>query len=107
MDKKEIREQYKTRTVIGGVYAIRNTINNKMFFDSTTDLNSARNRFEFFGNISPKVAADWAAQNGQGFTFEVLEELKKGESQTDQEYKEDLKLLKSIWLEKLAGQYLY
>ena len=39
--------------------------------------------------------------------IEVLEELQKGDLQTDAEFKDDLVLLKSIWLDKLAGQDLY
>lgn len=108
MDKKAIINQYKNRTRIGGVFAIKNTLRNKWFVDYTYDLNAARNRFAFLGGSTIiQVAPDYAAQKGEGFVFEALEELKKGELQTQEEFAEDLALLKSIWLEKLAGQALY
>ena len=40
-------------------------------------------------------------------SFEVLEEIKKAENQTDQEDKADITLLKEIWAEKLAGENFY
>ena len=107
MDKKELREQYRNRTVIGGIYTIKNTINGKVLLDSTTDLKGARNRFEFFGCPNPKMTADWSAQKGECFVFDVLEELEKDEIQTDKEFKDDLKILLEIWRDKFSSQDLY
>ena len=107
MNKKELAEQYKNRKQTGGVFAIKNTVLDKWYVDCTADLKAAQNRFAFFGSTHMKLAQDYDAQNGQGFVFEVLEELEKGELQTDREFKDDLALFKSIWLEKLAGQELY
>lgn len=107
MDKKNLINQYKSRTKIGGVYAIKNNLLNKWYVDATPDLAAAENRFNFFGSTQMKVEQDYKAQKGEGFTFEVLEELKKGETQSDKEFKADLTLLKNIWLEKLSSQALY
>ncbi|MDR0405761.1 MAG: GIY-YIG nuclease family protein [Clostridiales bacterium] len=107
MDKKELRNQYKTRVQTGGVYAIKNLTLNQWYVDTTADLAAAENRFRFFGSTHVKVERDYKAQNGVGFAFEVLEELKKKETQTEEEFKADLAVLKEIWLEKLGGQALY
>ena len=107
MDKKELINQYKSRVQIGGVYAIKNMTLNKWYVDATSDLAAAENRFKFFGSTHMKVEQDHKAQNGEGFVFEVLEELKKNESQTGREFKDDLVVLKDIWLEKLSGRELY
>ena len=107
MDKKELINQYKARVQIGGVYVIKNITLNKWYVDMASDLAAAENRFKFFGSTHMKVEQDYKAQNGKGFVFEVLEELKKNESQTDKEFKADLVVLKDIWLEKLSGQELY
>ena len=109
--KKELHAQYKEREVAGGVYAIRNTLKNKLFVDATADLPGSKNRFEFAVQtgscILPKLQVDWNGQKGQGFEFEVLEELKKGELQTAAGFKEDLKLIRQMWLEKLSNENMY
>ena len=107
MNKKELTNQYKSRVQVGGVYAIKNMTLNRWYVDATTDLAASENRFKFFGSTHMKVEQDYKAQNGEGFVFEVLEELKKNENQTDKEFKTDLTVLKDIWLEKLRGQELY
>ena len=107
MDKKELINQYKSRVKIGGIYVIKNTLLNKWYVDATPDLAAAENRFKFFGSTHMKVEQDYKAQNGTGFVFEVLEELKKNENHTDKEFKTDLAVLKDIWLDKLSGQELY
>ncbi|MCL2694750.1 MAG: GIY-YIG nuclease family protein [Clostridiales bacterium] len=107
MDKKELVNQYKNRAQTGGVFAIKNTLRDKWYVDATVDLKAAQNRFAFFGSTHLKLAEDYKAQGGAGFAFTVLEELQKGETQTDRAFKDDLSLLKTIWLEKLTGQDLY
>jgi hypothetical protein len=54
-----------------------------------------------------KLQSDWNKQGSEQFVFEVLEELKKNETQTMDEFKADIALLKEIWLEKLADNDLY
>jgi hypothetical protein len=109
--KKELKRQYKARKVTGGVYAIRNTATDKLYLEATTDLRGSQNRFEFAKKtgscIEWKLQRDWAAQGGDGFVFEVLETLEKGETQTDSEFQEDILLLKGMWLERLAGRNFY
>jgi len=107
MNKKELINSYKNRTQTGGIFAIKNTLLNKWYVDCASDFAAAKNRFEFMGTSYMKIAKDYTAQKGEGFVFETLEELQKGENQTDKEFQDDLEVLKSIWLEKLAGQKLY
>jgi len=114
MDKqsrKEMQAQYKEREIIGGVYALRNTLKNKLYIDAAVDLRGAKNRFDFAVGtgtcIHLKLQDDWAEQAGSHFEFEVLEELKKGAAQSPEDFKADLELLKEIWLEKLVGEDLY
>ena len=109
--KKELQAQYKEREIIGGICAIKNTLNNKMLLLVTTDLRGSKNRFEFSQQtgscVDMKLQNDWNAHGRNAFTFEVLEELKKKEAQTMKEFKADMEVLKEIWLDKLSDKALY
>jgi len=105
-NKKEILAQYKEREIVGCVFIIKNTLNSKLLLDSSTDLQSVRNRFEFAQKtgscINPKLQKDWSEHGNGVFVLEVLEELKKGSSQTDAGFKADVDFLKETWLDKLS-----
>ena len=109
--RKALSAQYKDREVVGGVYLIRNTLTNKVLLESAADISAMKNRFEFSQNtgtcVYMKLQKDWTGLGGSGFTLEVLEELRKNDSQTDKAFKADVDLLKEIWLEKLSGEDLY
>ena len=109
--KKELQSQYREREITGGVYLIRNTQNNKLFIDTAVDLQGGRNRFEFARKtgscVYVKLQKDWNEQGGAQFVFETLEELTKGETQTQAEFKSDIELLKEMWREKLASEEFY
>ena len=109
--KKELREQYKERKVIGGVYVIRNLLNNRLLLDSTVDIQGSRNRFEFAQKtgscVDMKLQKDWAAQKASDFSFDVLEELEMSQTQTRSEFKADIEYLRKSWVEELAHEDLY
>ena len=109
--RKELIAGYKERQLIGGIYAVRNTATGKMLLGAANDLRVSLNRFEFAVKtgscVDPKLQRDWDVQSGEGFVFEVLEELQKGETQTEDQFKADIKLLKDLWLEKLDTETLY
>ena len=109
--KKEIIAQYKDREIIGGVYSIRNTENNKMLLGAATDLHGIKNRFEFSRKtgscVDPKLQSDWNECGSEHFVFEVLEELRKGEAQTVEDFRADISVLKEMWFEELADRDLY
>lgn len=109
--KKELRAQYGEREVVGGVYIIKNTLNNKLLLDSAADLQGSKNRFEFAQKtgscVNVKLQRDWTKQGSSQFVFEVLEEIKKGETQTQKEFGADINLLKEIWREKMSNESFY
>ena len=111
MRKNELQAQYKEREIIGGVYSITNMSNQKMLLTATTDLQGRKNRFEFSQKtgscVEMKLQSDWNKQGGGQFVFEVLEELKKGESQTAEEFRADIDVLGAMWLEKLSDRDFY
>lgn len=111
MKKEELRSQYKEREVIGGVYVIKNKMNNKLILLSALDIKSAKNRFQFVQStgscIHPKLQSDWLEYGSKAFEMNVLEELKKRDTQTQEEFKLDIDLLMEIWLEKLSDESFY
>ena len=109
--KKELLSQYKERTIAGGVYVIRNTINGKLFVEGTTDLRGKKNRFEFSQKLGScvniRLQKDLLIYGSDAFIFEVLEEVDKKALQTPVEFAEDVAFLKSLWLEKLCDETFY
>ena len=109
--KKELQQLYKERQVVGGVFAIKNSVNGKTLIDSAADMQGSKNRFEFSKSTGSctylKLQGDWSAHGGEAFTFEALEELEKGAGQSDSEFKADLGVLKELWLEKYDTGELY
>lgn len=103
-ERKQARSAYKDRPVLGGVYAITNTATGRRLVETTQSLTASRNRFEFSRTtglaVTLKLQQDWDTYGAESFVFEVLEELKKGETQTQREFANDLKLLRELWLQK-------
>lgn len=105
IDKKGLRSQYKARSVVSGICALRSKGSGKMLIEASTDIAGSKNRFEFMKmtNTCPsmKLQKEWNA--GEEFEFIVLEELGKQENQTDAEFAQDIKTLLEIWEEKQSS----
>lgn len=110
-NRKELIQNYKDRKVIGGIYCIKNTVNNKVLLQSTVDLQGGLNRFEFAKNtgscVSLFLQKDWAAFGKDVFIVEVLDRLEKSNEQTQKEFLKDIKDLEEIWKEKFKKEQLY
>ncbi len=102
--KKELQSQYKNRTIVGGIYCITCNGSGRVWLKSAKDLPGQKNKFEFFTSTNscpePGMRSDWEQYGAASFSFSVLEELEKKETQTDREFNEDLKLLLELWMEK-------
>lgn len=108
--KKELIATYKERKITGGIFAIKDNRNNKLYLQYGADLKSCRNKFDFSKQIGCSyypLQKDWDHFGAGAFSFEILEELEKKEAQTPKEFKEDLEALLEMWQEKLSGQELY
>ncbi len=102
--KKELKNAYRSRPIIGGVCCFRCSGNGRYWIQSTRDIEALRNRFNFSLSMKtapePSMREECEKYGADSFSFSVLEELKKREDQTDKEFSDDLKLLYEIWLEK-------
>lgn len=107
MDKakrKDLLNSYKNRTIIGGVYCIKCSGNQRMWIRSTTDMEGSRNRALFSlkmkGAPEPAMLRECTEYGWESFSFIMLEELKKKKTQTEKEFADDISTLLEIWLEK-------
>lgn len=110
MNRKQLAEQYKERTVVGGVFRIRNTQSGRMLLAAATDLDAARNRFDFAvatnSCVFHDLVDDWRIHGPGAFVFDELERLTRGSDQSPASFAADCKALEELWREKLAQQGL-
>lgn len=109
LTKKELKEKYKNRVLIGGVYRITCSGNKKHWLRTTVDMQGAKNRFSFSveTNSCPEVCMlpAWNEFGSDSFAFEQLEFLKKKETQTECQFLEDVTALLEIWSEQDGEQH--
>ncbi|TCL62408.1 hypothetical protein EDC14_102527 [Hydrogenispora ethanolica] len=107
MDEKrsKLKQEYKQTLRPMGIYQIQNQVNGKRFIAASPNLpgsfNSARFQLKqhcFLRNR--ELQQDWDRYGPENFTFEVIDELKPVDDPLH-DYKEDLKALEELWLEKL------
>ena len=77
MDKKAALLEYKLSHRPMGVFQIRNTTNDKVFVDSSTNIPGKINRHKFALNMgshaSKSLQADWSEFGEAAFEFETIE----------------------------------
>lgn len=104
IDKKEIIKQYKQTVQPMGVYQIRNLVSGKIFVSSSLNLRGIKNRFEFQVSsnfmVNPELQSDYEKYGHDKFVLEIVDELEPKEDPA-YDYKDDLKVLEEMWIEKL------
>lgn len=102
--RKELKNAYREKAAIGGIYRIQCSGNGRAWMKSTTNLAGQKNKFTFSVSINscpePTMQAEWMEYGAQSFSFTVLEEMKQKETQTEREFADDVKALLEIWQEK-------
>jgi len=103
--KKDYKAQYRNRAVTGGVYRVRCESADTLWLRSTTDMQGAKNRLMFA--VSTKLCPEagmlkeWKQFGAAAFSFEILEEIEKKETQSAREFSQDVDTLLELWAEKL------
>lgn len=104
MDRKAALLEYKLSHRPMGVFQIRNTKNEKVFVDSSTNIPGKINRYKFAlkagSHKSRSLQAEWNEFGEEVFEFETLEPLEPRDDQ-NYDYAADLIVLEDLWLEKL------
>lgn len=107
-DKRKLREQYNARKITGGVFVIKNSKTGKMLLQWAADLQGSRNRFEFSKKTGSCVnlilQREWNIYGADAFDFEILNQLDMKDEQTQNEFTEEIKLLETMWRERLEGR---
>ena len=102
--RKELANAYKNREVIGGIYCVECSGNKRRWLKSTRDMQGSKNRFMQAVKLKtcpePSMMREFGQFGIESFSFTSLEELKKKETQTSEEFAADIKALYELWLEK-------
>jgi hypothetical protein len=104
MDKAQLKRDYKEKQPVMGVYKIEVLNTDKCFIGYATDLNARFNRHKFdlkFGSHrNRELQQNWNSYGEDAFRFVILDELEYDKN-SDNDPKEELKLLLELWIEKL------
>lgn len=103
--KRELKNIYKEKKFKIGVFQIRNTQNNKIFIDSSTDLDAIWNRHKFqlnFGaHANIELQMDWNEYGEDTFTFEIISVIDQKDDDNGVDYRKEVKELKDMFIEEL------
>lgn len=104
LNKKEMRNEYKEKVFPAGVFAMVNTIRNKMFVAGSFDLIASENRCRFELKMgthrNKELQADWKMDGEESFEYRILSSLEKKDD--NEITRKDLKVLKELLLQELA-----
>lgn len=103
--KKELKDTYKEMKLQIGVFQIRNTINNKIYIESSTDLVAIWNRHRFQLNnglhLNINLQKEWNEFGQDCFKYEILSEIKQDDKKTVDHYRKEAKQLEAMFIEDL------
>jgi len=111
--KKEDKKAYKQMKFRAGIFQIKNLKNNKIFLQSSGDLERAFNsdNFQLKAGLHPneELQNDWNTLGSDNFEFSTLDELEIKETATASEIKNELTLFLELHRNELmkTGEVLY
>jgi hypothetical protein len=109
--RKELLRQFREECETGGVYAIRCLPEGKLLILSTTTISKAENQLAFAKTtgscVHPLLADDWKKYGDNAFSLEILETLDRKDTQTQEEFRDDIRALEELWREKFETRLLY
>lgn len=102
--KRQLKNNYKSKPAVGGVYCILCSGNQRRLIKSSVDLAGIQSRYNFAlaikGCPDPALQSEWMEYGSDSFSFTVLEELTMKEGQSPREFADDMDLLREMWIEK-------
>jgi hypothetical protein len=102
--RKVLRNEYKQRKTIGGIYRVTNMHNGMCLLDYAVNIQGKQNVFDFMVSSGScfdyRLKEDLQTFGSKVFTFEILETLEKKNEQTQDQFIDDLNFLFKLWSEK-------
>ncbi len=104
-NRKALKNSYKARKFKIGVAQIRNTINDKIYIESSLNLDAIWNRhkFQLRGGLHLNTALqkEWNQFGEDHFVYEILREIKQDDNEKATDYRKEAKRLEAMLIEKL------
>ena len=102
--KKELRDSYKEMKFKVGVFQIRNSVNNKIYIEGSTDLVAIWNKYKFqlTNGLHPStnLQKEWTEFGQEKFIFEILSEIEQDDTKTI-DYRKEANQLEAMFIEEL------
>ena len=98
--KKELKRDYREMKQEGGVYQIRNTVNNKILVLATPNLKTVNGKLMQLRTgsyLNAELQEEWNRYGAGSFVVEILEAI----DQKDEKFADKLEKIEKKWLEKL------
>jgi adenine C2-methylase RlmN of 23S rRNA A2503 and tRNA A37 len=106
--KRELQAQYKQMKPDMGILAVINKSNDRYLLEVAPNLKAKLNSITFQlkngSHVNRQLQKDWDTLGEEGFEIVILEQLDYDEDESKTDYKDDLQLLKMIWIDKLTEQ---
>jgi len=105
--KKELKEAYKQKKPMTGVFQILNKVNGMVLIEGSTDITSKWNRhrteLRFGSHRNKQLQKDWKEHGEENFIFSVLSELEIKEDE-NLDLNNEVKLLQEMLEEEMNIQ---
>jgi hypothetical protein len=106
MNRKEAIKEYKSSLRPMGIVQVRNAKNGRVYLGASANTPGTINGIRFqlkTGSFFPnaELAREWKEMGEESFVIEVLDVLAPIDDDPARDYREDLKALEAIWMEKL------
>ena len=102
--KKELKEEYKQMKFRMGVFQVRNTINGKIYVDSSVNLdmiwNRHRTQLNFGVHPNVQLQQEWNEMGADNFVYEIVSEISHREDEVT-DYAKEVKQLELMFIEEL------
>jgi hypothetical protein len=106
--KKEIKDEYKSMKFRAGIFQIVNKKDNKIWLNTSTDLDRAYNSDLFQLNAgmhsNNALQEDWNKLGADSFDFGIVDELHIKDGETPTDIKKELKALLEMHLMEMSSQ---